>query len=255
MQAMAFTDATVVGITLLMLLGAVAYYFYHRMDMIERKLGLMENILLDLKVATEQTLLASSEPPERDMGPRQGLYAELSESQEERKYNPPTPRASGVEDSEVFPMSNEGARELFVDTQPRARTPPQSVQVSREDRPSATAVAAGSSVSVNYEAMTYKELTALAKQRGLSGLRNASKAQVIDAIRRNDNGEAPLQLNDNQSVVSGGTNLRTLDLSSFVSQQQPQQELQSAEAELGSLAPLDSGISSEPVDDSFVSSS
>ena len=251
---MAFTDATVVGITLLMLLGAVAYYLYHRIDMVERKLGLMENILLDLKVATEQTLLASSEPPERDVGPRQGLYAELSESQEERKYNPPTPRTS-EDQGEVFPMSNEGARELFVDTQPRARTPPQSVQVSREDRPSVTAAAAGSSVSVNYEAMTYKELTALAKQRGLSGLRNASKAQVIDAIRRNDNGEAPLQLNDNQSVVSGGTNLRTLDLSSFVSQQQPQQELQSAETELGSLAPLDSGISSEPVDDSFVSSS
>jgi len=68
MQAMAFTDATVVGITLLMLLGAVGYYLYHRIDMLERKIGLMENILLDLKVATEQTLLASSEPPERDSG-------------------------------------------------------------------------------------------------------------------------------------------------------------------------------------------
>lgn len=244
MQAMAFTDATVVGITLLMLLGAVAYYFYHRMDMLERKLGLMENILLDLKVATEQTLLASSDPPEHDVGPRTGLYSELSEMQEERQYKPPTPRSS-TDETEVFPVSNEGARELFVDTQPRARTPPQSVQVSREER-------SAPAVSVNYEAMTYKELTALAKQRGLSGLRNASKAQVIDAIRRNDNGEAPLQLSDNQSVVSGGTNLRTLDLSSFVSQQ-PSQELQSAEAEIGALAPLDGAT--EPVDDSFVSSS
>lgn len=244
MQAMAFTDATVVGITLLMLLGAVAYYFYHRMDMLERKLGLMENILLDLKVATEQTLLASSDPPERDVGPRTGLYSELSEMQEERQYKPSTPRSS-TDETGVFPVSNEGARELFVDTQPRARTPPQSVQVSREERSTPA-------VSVNYEAMTYKELTALAKQRGLSGLRNASKAQIIDAIRRNDNGEAPLQLSDNQSVVSGGTNLRTLDLSSFVSQQ-PSQELQSAEAEIGALAPLDGAT--EPVDDSFVSSS
>jgi hypothetical protein len=103
--------------------------------------------------------------------------------------------------------------------------------------------------------MTYKELTALAKQRGLSGLRNASKAQVIDALRRNDNGEAPLHLSDTQSVVSGGANLRTLDLSSFVTQTQTPKEdssmeLQSAEAELN-LAPLDS----QPVDDSFVSSS
>jgi hypothetical protein len=243
MQAMAFTDATVVGITLLMLLGAVAYYLYHRIDMLERKIGLMENILLDLKVATEQTLLASSEPPEGDSGPRMGLYSELSESNEhQHQFKPPTPRG----EEEVFPVSNEGAREVFLDATPRGnRTPLQSVQVSREP-----------SVSVNYESMTYKELTALAKQRGLSGLRNASKAQVIEALRRNDNGEAPLQLSDNQSVVSGGANLRTLDLSSFVTQNTKESsstELQSAEPEL-ELAPLDSA-EAEPVDASFVSSS
>lgn len=99
MQAMAFTDATVVGITLLMLLGAVGYYLYHRIDMLDRKIGLMENILLDLKVATEQTLLSSSEPPERDSGPRMGLYSELSESYEQQHhFRPPTPRG----EEEVF---------------------------------------------------------------------------------------------------------------------------------------------------------
>lgn len=245
MQAMAFTDATVVGITLLMLLGAVGYYLYHRIDMLERKIGLMENILLDLKVATEQTLLASSEPPERDSGPRMGLYSELSESHEQQhQFRPPTPRS----ENEVFPASDEGAREVFLDATPRTRTPPQSVQVARE-----SPVANQPSVSVNYESMTYKELTALAKQRSLSGLRNASKAQVIDALRRHDNGEAPLQLSDNQSVVSGGANLRTLDLSSFVTQAPKEQELQSAEPGLN-LAPLDAA-DAEPVDDSFVSSS
>lgn len=102
--------------------------------------------------------------------------------------------------------------------------------------------------------MTYKELTALAKQRGLSGLRNASKAQVVDALRRNDNGEAPLQVSDNQSVVSGSVNLRTLDLSSFVTQtHKDQTELKSAEPEL-ELAPLDA-TEAEPIDDSFVRSS
>ncbi len=236
MQAMAFTDATVVGITLLMLLGAVAYYLYHRIDMVERKLGLMENILLDLKVATEQTLLASSDPPERDSGPRTGLYAELSEQAIEEKF-PNTPEPEDV------PVSKENAREIFVESTPRTRTPPQSVQVSREP-----------SITMNYEAMTYKELTALAKQRGLSGLRNASKAQVIDALRRNDNGEPPAHLNDNQSVVSGGQNLRTLDLSTFVTQQKSADaELQSAELPSSDLAPLDADA--ELVDDSFVRSS
>jgi hypothetical protein len=175
-----------------------------------------------------------------------GLYSELSESQEQQhQFRPPTPRSGGEEG--VFPASNEEAREVFLDATPRTRTPPQSVQVSREP----VSPVAQTSVSVNYESMTYKELTALAKQRGLSGLRNASKAQVIDALRRNDNGEAPLQLSDNQSVVSGGANLRTLDLSSFVTKEQT--ELQSAEPELN-LAPLDAS-EAEPIDDSFVRSS
>lgn len=215
---MAFTDATVVGVTLLMLLGAVAYYLYHRIDMLERKLGLMENILLDLKVATEQSLLAVSEPPEQDSGPRGALY----EAPE------PVPE----------PLSKDD-RDVFVEPTPRVRTPPQSIQVSRDSpREENYEEHHKASVTVNYEAMTYKELTALAKQRSLSGLRNASKATVIDALRRHDAGEAPATNSSDTVSISSGAPARTLDISSWMKDATPLAEesgLGSADALSGEL--------------------
>jgi len=59
----AISDAVVIGIVLGLVFAAVSYYLYSRMTQLERKVGLMENILLDLKITTEQTLLATEEPP------------------------------------------------------------------------------------------------------------------------------------------------------------------------------------------------
>ena len=39
-----------------------------------------------------------------------------------------------------------------------------------------------SGLTVNYESMTYKELTQLCKQKGITGTRNQSKAQLIEFL-------------------------------------------------------------------------
>ena len=62
----AISDAVVIGIVLGLVFGAVCYYLFSRMTQLERKVGLMENILLDLKVTTEQTLLSVTEPPDQE---------------------------------------------------------------------------------------------------------------------------------------------------------------------------------------------
>jgi len=46
------SHADVIGIVFFLILGAVSYYFYSRVSQLERKVGLMENILFDLKVTT-----------------------------------------------------------------------------------------------------------------------------------------------------------------------------------------------------------
>lgn len=178
------SDGVVIGVVLGLIFAAVSYYLYSRIGQLERKVGVMENILLDLKVTTEQTLLSATEQPEQ--------YNHSAED-EERSF--PTPAEEGdIHDAEIRPPSppstapsgpsapsppspqrSAETREMFVSEVPRARVPSSTVQVEREKV----------QVQVNYEAMTYKELRALAQQKGVSGLRTMSKAQVIDALKGN----------------------------------------------------------------------
>jgi hypothetical protein len=178
----AISDAVVIGIVLGLVFGAVCYYLYSRMTQLERKVGLMENILLDLKVTTEQTLLSVTELPEGLQHSNHGMqYSEMNDSDEKEHTLMHSGSGSDAEmdsgaemDSDSNLNLNSESRDVFVEQVSRVRTSPSSVQVEK------------SNVTVNYEAMTYKELTSLAKQNGVTGIRNLSKAQVIDALRRRD---------------------------------------------------------------------
>jgi hypothetical protein len=188
----AVSDAVVIGVVLGLVFAAVSYYLFTRVSQLERKVGLMENILLDLKVTTEQTLLSATEPHEHVNSSTSDLntYREVVEQtvQGGNEIAGSSSKAAQIrpfEDAEESSGQEQGqetqggeSRELFIESVPRARTPQQSVQVER-DAPA---------VSVNYEAMTYKELVQFAKQKGLTGLRNLSKKEVIDVLRRRDAG-------------------------------------------------------------------
>ncbi len=189
----AVSDAVVIGVVLGLVFAAVSYYLFTRVSQLERKVGLMENILLDLKVTMEQTLLSATEPHEHatpstaDLNTYRDVVEQTVQAAEES--SDVLSKAATIrpfEDSEetsdqqgqAQETQGEESRELFIESAPRARTPQQPVHVERD----------ATSVSVNYEAMTYKELVQYAKQKGLSGLRNLSKKEVIDVLRRRDGG-------------------------------------------------------------------
>lgn len=209
------SHADVIGIVLFLLLGAVSYYFYARMTQLERKVGLMENILFDLKITTEQTLTqmtdvdmmapVSAQPRGRSSESDRFVPSFGSDDHEDQEGH-----EGENGDEEVLPVSQNSAdtKELTIET-PSSRvrgSGQQSVQVERESR---------SAVSVNYEAMTYKELQALAKQRGISGLRNVSKAQVIDALKARDGGSSSgkrsMEIPDIQTWMQDATPLDQRD--------------------------------------------
>lgn len=167
----AISDAVVIGIVLGLVFAAVSYYLYSRMGQLERKVGLLENIMLDLKVTTEQSILSATEPPEPAAPRALTQPASVEQSTDDlQTYREAIANAS-IESSG---LSEQDARDVFVDSSSRGR--PQSttsVQVEREP----------SGVTVNYESMTYKELVQLCKQKGISGTRNQSKAQLIEFLR------------------------------------------------------------------------
>jgi hypothetical protein len=187
----AISDAVVIGVVLGLVFAAVSYYLFSRISQLERKVSFMETILLELKVTTEQTLLSATEPPEAVAAPTANdlnTYNEVveqtvrSSDQGHGEIKQIRPFAT-VEDSGTSfqPMESE-TRELVVESAPRARTPQQSVQVERDS--------SRQSVSENFEAMTYKELQAYAREHNISGIRNLSKKEVIDIIRRRISGGA-----------------------------------------------------------------
>jgi len=162
------SDAIVIGCVLGLVFAAVSYYLYSRTVQLEKKVGLMENILLDLKVTTEQALMM--EVQDTHAG-----HVEQHEQDEQHEQHDQEEQNGETE------LSSEDVREISVDS-PRSRTPSASptLSITREEK---------QTVTVNYEANTYKELLQVAKQKGVTGGSHMTKSELIAAIRRRDSGQ------------------------------------------------------------------
>lgn len=191
----AISDAVVIGIVLGLVFAAVSYYLYSRVGQLERKVNLLENIMLDLKVTTEHTLLSATEPPEPAAPKAVSQPAPVEDLSEPiETYREVIAQANAESTQEqIGTLSEQDARNVFVESVSRGRAQPSgTVQVERES----------SGMSVNYEAMTYKELVQLCKQKAIQGTRNKSKAELIDLLR----GKGSSTHSDLSSWASGTVN-------------------------------------------------
>lgn len=166
------SDSLTIGVLLILVFGAVSFYLYSRMTQTERRVGLLENLLMDLKMSTEAALsgpeMLGPDSVEPVSGPAP-LSMDDVDAVEEEEYA--ATAASAVGESAVAP----------------ATTPAPAAALDAEP------VRSGAKVDVNYESMTVKELAALAKERGLTGV-GQRKREIIDALKRNGStGQAPVQ--------------------------------------------------------------
>lgn len=229
----AISDAVVIGIVLGLVFAAVSYYLYSRMGQLERKVHLLENIMLDLKVTTEQSILSATEPPEPIERRGFSQTAPVEETPEiVQTYREVNSQATTeLIQEQIGTLSEQDARNVFVESASRGRAQSSgTIQVERES----------SGMSVNYEAMTYKELLQLCKQKGISGTRNQSKAQLIEFLRGKGGSSA-------QSDLSSWTN-GTVNFTD-VSGQTGEISLGSALESISEGGPIDEGAP----DSSFVS--
>lgn len=171
------TDSVTIAIVLTLIFGAVAFYLYSRMTQNEKRVGLLENLLMTLKLSTEASLMGPeyvepiSNPAALDTGDveevAEGEYADLLKGLGSSGV-PPSPRAptpvaaDAEEDMSALLRSVEApaVAESVVTEAPTRRT-----------------------MDANYESMSLKELSALAKERGLSGVPNR-KRDLIDALKK-----------------------------------------------------------------------
>ena len=163
------SEAALLGVVLFLVFGAACYYLYMRIEQTEKKVGVMENILLDLKVATENTLL-SSRDYEDDYTP--SSKEDLTSS----SYTPMTDHTMHSVKQESQD-SNEEFTPFEPIPKPLAVSGTQTAQVQSQ----------APKLSVNYESMTWKELIAIGRGR-VVGYSHMSKAQLVDALKRVDEG-------------------------------------------------------------------
>lgn len=162
------SDSLTIGIVLILVFGAAAFYLYSRMTQNEKRLNLLENLLLTLKISTEASLLGpDSVEPVSSPSPleshdvdevNEDEYADILKS-----VSTPAPTASANDSSDT---QEEDAEKLLrsLNVEPKV------------------------SMNVNYESMSLKELQAHGKERGLPSSITRKK-ELIEALKKS--GPAP----------------------------------------------------------------
>ena len=186
------SDTLTVGLVLVLLFGSIALYLYTRIQQAEQKISLLESILLDLKMSAE--IKSYTELPAATSVPRAvsstehsgGEYAPFDEDGGDNTDNTDKYYSSAVDDAteKVSPVESVSQTEENEATDNEVdqykSVVADAVKEESESLPNA------SKVSVNYEAMTLKELQNLAKSRGITGAGSMKKGATIEALKTSD---------------------------------------------------------------------
>jgi hypothetical protein len=184
------SDTLTMGIVLALVFGSLLFYLYSRLLQVEKRMALTENILLDLKMATENTLLAMGASHEHSeqadrvepiSGPEPVLSQEVEEIPEEDFYKNVLASASNS-----APMPEEASPESAAEAVLKE------IQLTdtTSGRAKENATVSVTKVEPNYESMSLKELKSLAKNRGLQVTSHAGKREIIDTLKKGSTIEA-----------------------------------------------------------------
>jgi hypothetical protein len=165
------SDSLTIGILLILIFGAVSFYLYSRMGQNEKRLGLLESLLLTLKMSTEASL-SGPDMVEAMSSPSPLQAGDVDQVNEEEYADMLKEVPSGLAAS--APAHSEEA-------EAEAEELLRSMNVQKTP------------VNVNYESMRVKELRGLATERGLPASLTTKK-ELIDALKRGPAVAAPTPL-------------------------------------------------------------
>ena len=181
-------ETLTLGLVLVLLFGSICLYLYTRIQQNEQKLNLVENILLDLKIANEiksyPDLPVAAAAPMAGGDSSPAAYKPMDSSDVEAAHESPVELEAVAEDS-IGIDSGIGAATLPFEDSSSSSSPASEVEMVSTAAPEAAAVPA-TKVTPNYTALTMSELKALAKQRGVSGANGMRRQQLIEVLNTSD---------------------------------------------------------------------
>lgn len=176
------SDTLTVGLVLVLLFGSIALYLYTCIQQSEQKISLLESILLDLKMSNE--LKGYTELPAEH----------IVEVADERDLPVVcTPKSLKNEDISTSDASDvhAAAASAYTPFMEEEETTDTGVELLAEDlsTDSIPLLPTEETSKVTYESMTLKELQALAKSKGITGL--TKKAALVEALQSADQSVKP----------------------------------------------------------------
>ena len=190
-------ETLTLGLVLVLLFGSICLYLYTRIQQNEQKLNLVENILLDLKIANEiksypdlpAGAVAMAAPLSGgDSSP--AAYKPMDSSDVEAGHGTDSAvELEAVAEDSIGIGSGIGSsaaiQPLPFEDSSSSSSPASEVEMVSTAAPEAAAVPA-TKVTPNYTALTMSELKALAKQRGVSGANGMRRQQLIEVLNTSD---------------------------------------------------------------------
>jgi len=194
-------EILVVGVLFLVLLGAASFYFYSRLLYTERKMGLIESILLDIKMSMDMeeehdVVYEGTRGPggKVTMAPAGAPAAEASTEADMAYYN-------AVLESTSVPAAESTTKVTEVVPDAPLAPPPQPIPATE----------------LNYDAYTRDELAAIAERRGLRVTKRMGKTAIVNLLREsgaNPSGASEQEVADGapaSSSLEGGNGGAPLD--------------------------------------------
>lgn len=169
MNSSGFTESLTIGITLTLVFGAVCFYLYSRLVQNEKRVSLIESILLDVKMSMEMV----------GQGHGSHDHNEMAVEQVEAVSAPEPLSQTDVDSSE---------EELYKDVLQQAEHQPEmkAFEVTDSKVTSKAEPVQVTKVSPTYESMSVKELKDLAKKRSLKVPSGAGRKELTEALRKGD---------------------------------------------------------------------
>jgi len=196
-------DAVMVGVVLTLVFGAVIFYLYNRLMMTEKKMSMFGGVLTDLKMMMDAVPYASGPPPEN-----------VSEFEPSPEYlnaiSGPIPLQSDeidgtVAEQEDYQQTLEQAFDSVSASGAEAKT--LHIEENQGDLSSLSPAINVTKLSPDLDAMTVKELTGLAKQRGVSVPAGTRRKDLIEMLKKAANTQANSTMLDGPHPMEGGAPL------------------------------------------------
>ena len=168
----ALSDAVVIGIVLTLVFSAAIYYMFTLFQQLEGKVSVLNNIIFDLKKANEASMMMFDNQmnfmPEPFMMGGSGSTSNV----ESTEFDAPHSEKVEIVKKEYIEPLVSSTDEPVIEVE--------ELMVS--------APVPATTVEVNYESMTYKELQAEGKRKHIKGVSKMTKADLIDALKKHDSG-------------------------------------------------------------------